>query len=263
MPFSTAERSFLYESLKQTPPMRPDGRSASQFRPMEAELDVVSGSNGSAKITLSDGSECLVSIKVAVVETRSTDELIEVDVEINTHKDDSSLTLTIKSILKSLYLQNIDPSRLKLTEKFSYKLFIDVLVLANYSYPLTLASHTAFMAISNTYLPKLTSSVDDKEIEEQAQFDELELVKLHLDLPIIFTFALFESNFLVDPNSQETEVCDNGLIVSYFEDKVIAPLSNIKLNDNNLKSINPSIIVKTAALVSEIGPKVSQSLRSV
>lgn len=263
MTFSVSERSFLYESLKQSPPMRPDGRHPSQFRPMESELDVVTGSNGSAKITLSDGSECLVSIKTEVVETRSTQEFIAVDVEIDNHKDDSSLTLTIKSILESLYLQNIEPKRLKLTEKFSYKLYIDVLVLANYSYPLTLASQTAFLAIRNTYLPKLISSVNDKEIEEQPLFDELELIKLDLDLPIIFTFALFGNNSLVDPNSQEIEVCDNGLIISYFEDKVIAPLSNINLNDDKLKSMNPLLITKTTLIVTEIGPSVVKALRSI
>lgn len=70
---SPAELSYLHTSLSLTPPLRPDLRSPSEFRPLRAETDLLSTCNGSAHVSLTDGSEALVGIKAEVHRTRGGD----------------------------------------------------------------------------------------------------------------------------------------------------------------------------------------------
>ncbi|CCH41294.1 hypothetical protein BN7_831 [Wickerhamomyces ciferrii] len=262
MILSATERSYLYELLQQTPPIRPDGRSNKQFRPIQSHIGFLDNSNGSAKITLSDGSECIVSIKAEVVEKSTTNELVSVDVDVSGHRDDTSFILNLQSSLKTLYLKHISSESLNLTTKFAYKLFIDVLVISNYSYPLTLMTFTSYLALNNTYLPKITSSVDDKEIEEQPTFHDYEFNKLIGQFPIVFTVAIIGKNYIIDPNIEEMEVSDNGLIISWFNGKPISPIQNVKLNDGNLKSVKPQLILQSIDLVKEVANDVINSLNS-
>src|SRR5271155_3629315 len=63
---SPAELSYLHTSLSLTPPIRPDGRTPSQFRPLIAETGILPGTNGSARICFADGTEAIVGIKAEV-----------------------------------------------------------------------------------------------------------------------------------------------------------------------------------------------------
>ena len=67
---SPAELSYLHTSLCLTPPIRPDLRSPTQFRPLVAETDVLPGANGSARICFADGSEAIVGVKAEVEKQR-------------------------------------------------------------------------------------------------------------------------------------------------------------------------------------------------
>ncbi|GAB1744630.1 hypothetical protein NU219Hw_g2026t1 [Hortaea werneckii] len=71
IPLSPAELSYLHTSLTQTPPIRPDGRSPTQFRPLIAESDILPSANGSARICFADGTEAIVGVKAEVEKTRS------------------------------------------------------------------------------------------------------------------------------------------------------------------------------------------------
>ena len=66
IPLSPAELSYLHESLSQIPPVRPDGRSPTQFRPLVAETDILPSANGSARICFADGTEAIVGVKAEV-----------------------------------------------------------------------------------------------------------------------------------------------------------------------------------------------------
>ncbi|EFW98905.1 3 exoribonuclease family protein [Grosmannia clavigera kw1407] len=55
-----------------TPPIRPDGRSPTQFRPLRAETGMLPGANGSARVCFSDGTEAIVGVKADVEKTRRT-----------------------------------------------------------------------------------------------------------------------------------------------------------------------------------------------
>lgn len=70
IPLSPAELSYLHASLSQDPPIRPDGRSPIQFRPLVAETDILPSANGSARICFADGTEAIVGVKAEVEKTR-------------------------------------------------------------------------------------------------------------------------------------------------------------------------------------------------
>ncbi|KAI6892223.1 hypothetical protein KC334_g13526, partial [Hortaea werneckii] len=72
IPLSPAELSYVHTSLTQSPPIRPDGRSPTQFRPLIAESDILPSANGSARICFADGTEAIVGVKAEVEKTRST-----------------------------------------------------------------------------------------------------------------------------------------------------------------------------------------------
>ncbi|KAL7624001.1 Exosome complex component rrp42 [Parahypoxylon ruwenzoriense] len=63
---SPAELAYLHASLSLSPPVRPDGRSAAQFRPLTAETGVLPGANGSARVCFADGTEAVVGVKAEV-----------------------------------------------------------------------------------------------------------------------------------------------------------------------------------------------------
>ncbi|KAI1388870.1 ribosomal protein S5 domain 2-type protein [Hypoxylon trugodes] len=67
---SPAELAYLHSALLLSPPVRPDGRGASQFRPLTAEAGVLPGANGSARICFADGTEAVVGVKAEVQKSR-------------------------------------------------------------------------------------------------------------------------------------------------------------------------------------------------
>ncbi|RHZ58805.1 hypothetical protein CDV55_101826 [Aspergillus turcosus] len=67
---SPAELSYLYTSLALPgSPIRPDGRSPTQFRPLTAETDILPGTNGSARVGFADGTQAIVGVKAEVEKT--------------------------------------------------------------------------------------------------------------------------------------------------------------------------------------------------
>lgn len=63
---SPAELSYLHASLSLSPPIRPDARTPTQFRPLIAETNILPGTNGSARICFADGTEAVVGVKAEV-----------------------------------------------------------------------------------------------------------------------------------------------------------------------------------------------------
>lgn len=94
---SPAELSYLHTSLTQTPPLRPDLRSSTEFRPLRAETDLLPTCNGSAHVSLMDGSEALVGIKAEVHRTAGANVAKRLDEEMREKMsldDPSSSTLS-------------------------------------------------------------------------------------------------------------------------------------------------------------------------
>ena len=66
---SPSELSYLHTSLSLNPPIRPDGRSPTSFRPLVAETDLLPTTNGSARLCFADGTEAIVGVKAEVEQT--------------------------------------------------------------------------------------------------------------------------------------------------------------------------------------------------
>ncbi|CAD6566742.1 MAG: Exosome complex component RRP42 [Alectoria sarmentosa] len=63
---SPSELSYLHTSLSLHPPIRPDARSPTSFRPLVAETDLLPSANGSARLCFADGTEAIVGVKAEI-----------------------------------------------------------------------------------------------------------------------------------------------------------------------------------------------------
>ena len=155
LPFSPAELSFLHSSLTLQPPIRPDGRSSKQFRPLTAETDVLPAVNGSAHIGFEDGGEALVGVKAEVERTQqskaierdreSGDDIdmteasidpkigggrqdwVSLNLDISgTRDDDPSSAFLSEMLREALVAGNTLPDRLVINSRWHWKLYIDV-----------------------------------------------------------------------------------------------------------------------------------------
>jgi len=158
---SPAELSYLHTSLSLSPPIRPDGRSSTQFRPLVAETDILPGTNGSARICFADGTEAVVGVKAEVEKSkisytnvsssdkedgedeegtgrRGRHEWLEVSVEIPGLRDDDSMPVFLGAMLSEALLADRGfTGKLWINGRFHWKLYIDVRLLKGSSPILT------------------------------------------------------------------------------------------------------------------------------
>jgi exosome complex component RRP42 len=150
---SPAELSYLHTSLSLSPPIRPDGRSPTQFRPLVAETDLLPGCNGSARICFPDGTEAVVGIKAGVEKTatsysdlstganatafeeddtddagrRGENAWVQSTIEIPGYRDDDALPVFLAALLHEALLADEDfTKRLWINRRYHWKLYIDV-----------------------------------------------------------------------------------------------------------------------------------------
>jgi exosome complex component RRP42 len=153
---SPAELAYLHSSLSLTPPIRPDGRQPTQFRPLTAETGILPGTNGSARVCFEDGSEAIVGIKAEIEKTVNpygslddpTDqkavereapeegevpeqtgkpEWLEISIEIPGYRDDEATTVFLSSMLSEALLADGEFSKkLWINSRFHWKLYLDV-----------------------------------------------------------------------------------------------------------------------------------------
>ncbi|EAA27248.1 hypothetical protein GE21DRAFT_3206 [Neurospora crassa] len=187
---SPAELAYLHASLSLTPPIRPDGRSPTQFRPLVAETGILPGTNGSARICFADGTEAIVGVKAEVERTRTRhdfpsldesaeddDDLddnqnevikgdndwVEMTVEIPGYRDDDAGTVFLSAMLSEALLADGEfTKRLWINQRFHWKLYLDILLISPpLSYPLPLLSLTTHLALLAARLPRLKSEGDE------------------------------------------------------------------------------------------------------
>ena len=163
IPLSPAELSYLHTSLSQTPPIRPDGRSATQFRPLVAETDVLPAANGSARICFADGTEAVVGVKAEVEKSdviggrglagedeeeggarrsdvdgggKGRNEWLDLAIEIPGMRDDDALPVFLSAMLtEALLAEGGLKDRLYINTRFHWRLYIDVRLVQIQSLP--------------------------------------------------------------------------------------------------------------------------------
>ncbi|KAH8678061.1 ribosomal protein S5 domain 2-type protein [Xylariales sp. PMI_506] len=195
---SPAELAYLHSTLSLTPPIRPDGRTSTQFRPLTAETGILPGTNGSARICFADGTEAIVGVKAEVEKTRlspyvdqngnewmaqkgasapvqeadseeagakilGSNDWVEITVEIPGQRDDDSSTVFLATMLSEALLADGGfVKKLWLNRRFHWKLYLDIILISPpLSYPLPLLSLTTHLALLSTRLPKLKSEADE------------------------------------------------------------------------------------------------------
>lgn len=165
IPLSPAELSYLHTSLCQDPPIRPDGRSPTQFRPLIAETDILPSANGSARVCFADGTEAIVGVKAEVEKSRTAtvatgevsaegvlglgtgagkdvdmdgtdnererpsgeDSWLEVSIEIPGMRDDDALPVFLSAMLTEALLADGElKDTLYMNRRFHWRLYIDV-----------------------------------------------------------------------------------------------------------------------------------------
>lgn len=138
IPLSPAELSYLQHSLSQDPPIRPDGRSPTQFRPLVAETDVLPTANGSARICFADGTEAIVGVKAEVEKSRTyagarevadqgEESWLEIAIDIPGMRDDDALPVFLAAMLgEALRADGELKGRLGISGGWHWRLFVDV-----------------------------------------------------------------------------------------------------------------------------------------
>jgi hypothetical protein len=152
IPLSPAELSYLQTSLSATPPIRPDGRSPTQFRPLVAEADILPSANGSARVCFSDGTEAIVGVKAEVEKSRlarqtegegedvemgedinatgegkGRNEWLEVAIDVPGLRDDDALPIFLGAMLsEALCADGGLRDRLWINKRFHWRLYVDV-----------------------------------------------------------------------------------------------------------------------------------------
>lgn len=159
---SPAELSYLYTSLSlpQTP-IRPDGRSPIQFRPLSAESNILPGTNGSARIGFADGTQAIVGVKAEVEKTvlanatidaaqNEDDEgsavvsghgsWVQMSIEIPGFRDDDALPVFLSEMMRESLVGSVAEGsgggeedmagglkgRLVINKRWHWRLYIDV-----------------------------------------------------------------------------------------------------------------------------------------
>ncbi|KAF2461108.1 hypothetical protein BDY21DRAFT_138960 [Lineolata rhizophorae] len=169
---SPAELAYLRSSLALSPPLRPDGRSPTQFRPLVAETDVLPSANGSARVCFADGTEAVVGVKAEVegavmgaaagggeattagsvmagwemhgqgaedeeeAKARGEDAWVEMSVDMPGFRDDDALpTFVAQMLTEALLAGGALQSRLRINSRWHWKLYIDVSLVGNFLLP--------------------------------------------------------------------------------------------------------------------------------
>ncbi|KAB8338960.1 hypothetical protein FH972_021900 [Carpinus fangiana] len=248
---SPPELHFLSSSLSQTPPIRPDLRSATQFRPLVAETNVLPSTNGSARVCFSDGTEAVAGVKLELErsppsrsisstgtdtrneEVRSTNEFrttlvqgsdawLEVSIEIPGFRDDESLPMFLAAMLSEALLANGNvQDKLWINDRWHWKLYIDILSLSPpLSYPLPLLSLTTHMALLSTALPRLKSDPKDDPLFDDDWAAAVPLFPraasgvYAVRPPITLLVITIGDNIIFDPTKEELAVANGVVAVS-------------------------------------------------
>ncbi|KAK9463207.1 ribosomal protein S5 domain 2-type protein [Lipomyces oligophaga] len=262
MSLSVTEAAYLYSSLLLQPPCRPDGRDQYRFRPMDASVGILPSTNGSARIRLCDGGECIVGVKAEVEYGNSNEESASIEVECEIaglQAGSSPLPNLLSSTLQTILISTLPSELLTVLGRYRFKLFIDGVIIDHFSHPLTLFSMTVYLALLNTSLPKVTNNSeesDESHIEQDVpQFssdwqDSVRLCKSWTP-PLVQMCILVGQNVFFDATKDECNVSDGGISAVWHKGKIIG-LKVLNTQDSSnqvfsLQSIKKSITMLPSA----------------
>ncbi|KAK9430957.1 ribosomal protein S5 domain 2-type protein [Lipomyces doorenjongii] len=272
MPLSLTEESYLSVSLSQRPPCRPDGRDQLQFRPIDAAAGILPTTNGSARIRLDDGGECIVGVKAEVIAVSRPDDVhVEVDCDIVGLLPSSPLQNLLCSTLETA-IKNSLPSRLlRITTKYRYKIFVDGIILDHVSHPLTLFSMTTYLALLDTRLPRLApdsigGNDNDKDEIGIPQFSsdwaDSDRLCMSWSPPLVQLAIIVGKNVFVDATGEEAEVSDGGLLTVWHDGRVVG-LRVVKTRDSSKQVFSINSISNAVEVLASASRDIEKALKQI
>lgn len=155
---SPSELSYLHKSLSLHPPIRPDARKPTSFRPLIAETDLLPSANGSARLCFADGAEAIVGIKGEVERTTTArtafelqgedreikglgnayeeeakhatagdDKWVEVTVDVPGQRDDDAMVVFLSQMIhEGLVADGALRYKLMINSRWHWRLYVDV-----------------------------------------------------------------------------------------------------------------------------------------
>ncbi|KAK9239243.1 ribosomal protein S5 domain 2-type protein [Lipomyces kononenkoae] len=273
MPLSLTEESYLSVSLSQRPPCRPDGRDQLQFRPMDAAAGILPTTNGSARIRLDDGGECIVGVKAEVITVSgsSNDVHVEVDCDIIGIPPNSPLQNLLCSTLETAIKSSLPSHFLRITNKYRFKIFIDGIILDHVSHPLTLFSMTTYLALLDTRLPRLAP---DSVGEHENDKDEIGIPQFSSDWadtdrlckswspPLVQLGIIVGKNVFVDATGEEAEVSDGGLLTIWHDGRIVG-LRVVKTRDSSKQVFSISSIGNAVEVLASASREIEKGLKGI
>ncbi|KAJ8101769.1 ribosomal protein S5 domain 2-type protein [Lipomyces tetrasporus] len=273
MPLSLTEESYLNVSLSQRPPCRPDGRNHLQFRPIDAAAGILPTTNGSARIRLDDGGECIVGVKAEVIAVSRGSEVIsvEVDCDIVGLPANSPLQNLLCATLETAIKNSLPLRLLRITNKYRYKIFVDGIILDHVSHPLTLFSMTTYLALLDTRLPRLAPDSagrdnDDKDDIGIPQFssdwDDADRLCQNWSPPLVQLGIIVGKNVFVDATGEEAEVSDGGLLTVWHDGRVVG-LRVVKTRDSSKQVFSVSSISNAVEVLANASRDIEKALKGI
>ncbi|RMZ77409.1 hypothetical protein DV738_g4362, partial [Chaetothyriales sp. CBS 135597] len=249
---SPAELSYWHTSLSSHPPIRADSRSATAFRPLQAETGILPATHGSAHVSFADGSECIVGVKLeaekTVIRARPTPQnkadsnpgesgegespqagpvssaswiSLTISPSSGTRDDDPTLIYLESMLLEPLTLSNL-PERLIINARWHWQIYIDILLISSSglaSYPLPLLSMATHLALRTTRVPRLKSEGEEDPIADDDWMASTYLYARsdganRARPPLTLLVVTVNENIVFDPSHEEIKVADNMLAIS-------------------------------------------------
>lgn len=266
MRISTSEKQFLLHSL-QNYNIRPDGRQKLSYRSFNVEIDVIQQTNGSARVTLSDGTDVIVGVKVEFSSNASQEDTLNLHVEWATDNDSAAETESWRDALERMmrYGLNLDELQIK-DSTASWVLYVDALILDNSGgNVLDCLSIAAKAALADTKIPKVNvTSLEegqwDVEVEEDPEsFTTLNVSKFPICVTLLAITQEDTSYFIVDPLEVEEQYMESRLIVATNSDGKICSIQKTKCGDSS-KGLPMQLLQTMIQTAQRIGIEISKRL---
>lgn len=232
---SPAELSYLHASLSSTPPIRPDSRTATQFRPLNAETDILPSTNGSAHLSFSDGSEAIVGVKLEVEKTttpttaQNEDEMdidekilrgspswITLTLTLPGLRDDDAGLLFLEQMLREPLVSSTLQDALFINRRWHWHIYVDVVLISSFGlagYPLPLLSLSVYLALCDTRVPRLKSQGEEDPVADD-DWEASAFLYREEKPPVTLLICVVGVNVVFDPSREELAVADAVVAVS-------------------------------------------------
>lgn len=249
--YSDAEKIFILHGVEVN--FRYDGRTRSEYRPMEVETDIVPHASGSARLRLAN-TDILVGVKAEIdqpfVESPNQGKLeFFVDCSANATpafegRGGEALANELSAALTRAYSSHhaFDRTALCILPKYQcWKLFVDILILECGGNLFDAVGLGVKAALRNTFIPKVVAaSLDGADPELILSDNPCDCWQLNVsNAPLLVSVVKIGDSHVVDPGAEEEAVSGGGILIAYGGKRVtsVLKLGGGSLHPNTLKDM--------------------------